>query len=400
VIRSPAAVAAARWAWAEVDLDAVAHNVRALRALVAPTPLWAVVKADAYGHGAVPVADAARRAGAAGLCVALVQEGAELRAAGIDGPVLVLSEQPAEQQADLVALELTPTLYTAEGIDAFAAAVRAARAGGAPGGRRDVHLKLDTGMHRVGAPPAELAALAERVRSRPELHLAAVYTHLATADEPDADGVSLQLARFDAAVAGMGPGEPGRPARHAANSAGALAHPAAHHDLVRAGIALYGIAPSPALRAQAAALRPVLGLHARVAHVQRVPAGEAVSYGWRHRFTRDTTVATLPLGYADGVPRRLYAAGGEVLLGGRRRPIVGVVTMDQLMIDCGDDEVARGDHAVLLGRQGDEVVTPDEWAERLGTIAYEIVCAISPRVPRRYLDRAGGPDGTPGAGAQ
>jgi alanine racemase len=174
---------------------------------------------------------------------------------------------------------------------------------------------------------------------------------------------------------------------HAANSAGALAHPRARYDLVRAGIAIYGLLPGPGVRHLCGELTPALSLHARVSQVKRVAAGDRISYGLRHTFERDTTVATLPLGYADGVPRRLHAAaaGGAALVGGRRRPIVGVVTMDQLMVDCGDDRVDVGDEAVLIGTQGAQSVTADDWAEALGTIAYEVVCGISARVERRTV---------------
>jgi alanine racemase len=174
------------------------------------------------------------------------------------------------------------------------------------------------------------------------------------------------------------------PMVHAANSAATLAFPATHFDMVRAGIAIYGIAPGPALEQQAAALRPALSLRARVSHVKRVRAGERISYGLRHRFDSDATVATLPLGYADGVRRGLFAAGGVILIGGRRRPIVGVVTMDQVMVDCGDDSVSLGDEAVLIGVQGADAIAVGEWADRLGTIGYEVVCGISARIDRRY----------------
>jgi alanine racemase len=176
------------------------------------------------------------------------------------------------------------------------------------------------------------------------------------------------------------------PLVHAANSAAALAHPRARHAFVRAGIAVYGIVPGPGVAHLSSALRPAMSLRSRVSFVKRVTAGEGISYGLHHRFAADATVATLPLGYADGVPRRLSSTGGAVLVGGRRRPIVGVVTMDQLMVDCGDDVVAPGDEAVLIGSQGAETVTAEEWATRLGTIAYEVTCGISARVPRVYVD--------------
>src|SRR3954447_321057 len=367
--------------WAEVDLEAVAHNVGVLRRAAAPSEVWAVGKADGYGHGAVPMARAALAAGAAGCCVALVEEGAALRAAGVRAAILVLSEPPAEAAGDVVRLQLTPVVYTPPGIEALAAAAHRAAA------TVPVHLKLDTGMHRVGARPGDAVALARRILSHSSLRLDGVMTHLAVADEPEDPYTAGQLAAFDAALAALAAQGIDPPLVHAANSAGALAHPASRRSFVRAGIALYGITPGPGVAAHATELRPVMALRSQVSLVKRLAAGERISYGLRHRFTRSATVATVPIGYADGVPRRLSAVGGEVLIGGRRRPMAGTITMDQLMVDCGDDEVAVGDEVVLFGGQGDERITAEEWGDRLGTIGYEVVCGIGPRVPRVYRPR-------------
>jgi alanine racemase len=373
-----------RWAWAEVDLGAIAHNIGVLHAAAAPSEVWVVVKANGYGHGAVPVARAALAAGAAGLCVALVQEGVELRAAGIGGRILVLSEQPPELLAPAVAHDLELTAYTvAQLADLAAAGARA----------HPVHLKIDTGMGRVGAPPEDAVALAKAIAGSDAVELVGVLTHLALADEPDDPYTDGQLACFARVVDDLAAAGHPAPAIHTANSAGLLAHPAARQSFVRAGIAVYGVSPGPGVDALAGDLRPALSLHARVSFVKRVRSGARLSYGLRHQFTADTTVATLPIGYADGVPRRLHALGAEVLLGGVRRPIVGAITMDQLMVDCGDDRVELGDPAVLIGEQGDERITAAEWARRLDTIAYEIVCGISPRIERRYLPAGGGPPG-------
>jgi alanine racemase len=374
-----------RPAWAEVDLGAIRHNVRVLRRAAAPAAVWSVVKADGYGHGAVAVAAAALAAGADGLCVALVEEAAELRRAGIDAPILVLAEPPPHQYGEMVRTGARAVVYTTRAIDGLAAASTAA--GGDP---LRVHLKIDTGMHRVGAPPADAVVLARLITAQPTLVLDGVMTHLAVADEPDDPYTDGQLDTFAAVLDALRADGIEPPLVHAANSAAALAHPRSRHSLVRAGIATYGIVPGPGVAHVSANLRPALALRARVSFVKRVGAGERISYGLRHRFAVDTTVATLPLGYADGVPRRLSATGGAVLIGGRRRPIVGVVTMDQLMVDCGDDPVAAGDEAVLIGRQGAEEVTAQEWATRLDTIAYEITCGVSARVPRVVLD--GAPD--------
>jgi alanine racemase len=371
-----------RWAWAEIDLDALDHNVRLIREVVAPATVWAVVKADGYGHGAPAVAAQALRSGAAGLCVALAHEGIDLRRAGIEAPILVLSEQPPDQVGEMLAAGLTPTVYSTAYVDAIAAAVASGAAASC-----HVHVKVDTGMQRVGAQPVDAAALLAHVRAlEPQVSSDAVYTHLACADDLASPANAAQLASFTQVLAELD--DRGlRPARtHAANSAGALAHPASRFDMVRAGIAIYGISPGLGVDHLARELRPVLSLRARVSRDKRAAAGTHVSYGWRHRFDRATTVATVPIGYADGVPRRLGTlpdrSGSDVLIGGRRCPIVGVVTMDQLMVDVGDAGVSVGDEVVLIGSQGEHLIRAEDWASRLVTIGYEIVCGISSRVPR------------------
>jgi alanine racemase len=371
-----------RWAWAEVDLDAIAHNVGQLRVAVAPADVWAVVKADGYGHGAIEVSRTALTAGAAGLCVALVSEGVDLRRAGIDAPILVLSEQPPEVLGDLVAHDLIATVSTAHGVDSLAAAV----IDGAVSTHR-VHVKVDTGMHRVGARPEEVPALVARIAGlAPTLVLDGVFTHLAVADELTNPFTDVQLERFDAALATLSSIDD--VLTHAANSAAGLTRPDARRSLIRAGIAVYGISPGPELVGHAAALRPAMAVKARVSYVKRLDAGDRLSYGLRHVLESAATVATVPIGYADGVRRNLSGTGTTVLVGGRRREIIGTITMDQLMVDCGDDVVAAGDEVVLIGRQGDEEIRAEEWASILGTIGYEVVCGIGPRVPRHYVTRS------------
>ena len=368
-----------RPAWVEVDLAALRHNVQVLRELTAPSGVMAVVKADGYGHGAAPAARAAVEAGAAWLGVALVEEGVALRDAGIDAPVMVLSEPPPDAAATVVAAGLTPVVYTQPGIEALAKAASVVE-------RRAplaVHLKVDTGMHRVGCTVREARFLAELIVDRDELELGGVCTHFAVADEPDDPYTAAQLERFDAVLrelesAGIRPG-----IVHTANSAGTLAFPNARRDLVRCGIAVYGIAPAPGFDG-VLPLEPVMSFKAHVSHVKQLFEGERLSYGLRYRLRRDGRVATVPVGYADGVPRSLGHTGGQVLVRGRRFPIAGTVTMDQLMVDLGDAPAEVGDEVVLIGRQGDEEITAAEWAERTGTIAYEIVCGIGPRVPRGY----------------
>ncbi len=386
----------ARPVWATVDLGAVRHNVALLRRLVSPAALCAVVKADAYGHGAVPVAAAALEGGATWLAVAMVEEGVELRAAGIDAPVLVLSEPTPAAMPDVVARRLTPTVYSHTGVRALARA--SARAGVVT----DVHVKVDTGMHRVGAERRDQVGLVAEVSGQSALRFAALWTHFPVADGVDADDraftraqvTALDEARGELAAAGFAP-----PLVHAANSAGAIAFPEARLDMVRAGIALYGACPFPVVdtaveevlaRTGAGDLRPVLSLRAEVTMVRRLPPAARPSYGRLRPLAGPSAVATVPLGYADGVPRRFFTAGGTVLVGGRRRRLAGMVTMDQIVVDCGPgDDVAVGDEVVLIGDQGDVSVTATVWAGVLGTIAHEVFCGIGKRVPRVVVDGEG-----------
>lgn len=372
---------------AEIDLDAIAHNVGLLAGLVDGAAVCAVVKADGYGHGVLPVARTALSAGATWLGVAQVQEARTLRAAGIDAPILVLSEcDTSDATLDLaLATGLHLVAYRPAFLDAVA---ERARALGTSPAR--VHLKVDTGMRRVGCEPAAAIDLARRIVDDPHLHLAGTMTHLAVADEPGNPGTDTQLSRFEEvlaelAAAGIDPG-----VRHAANSAATLLHPRAHLDLVRPGIAVYGIPPAPVLTG-VAPLRPAMRWTSTVRFVKPVAPGEGVSYGHRHVFDAPTVVATVPVGYADGYRRRLGLVGGAVLIRGRRRPIVGVVTMDQLVVDVGpDSDVQVGDEVVLLGRQGDDELAATELALLVDTVGYEITCAVSDRVARRTV---GGPDG-------
>lgn len=368
--------------WATVDLDAIEHNVRVLRAHVAPAALCAVVKANAYGHGAVPVARAALAGGAEWLAVAFVDEGRELRAAGITAPVLVLSEPRPAEMATAHAAGLRVTVYSAAGIAAAGAA--AAADGGAPW---PVQLKVDTGMHRVGCPPEDVVDRAASIVALDSLVLEGVWTHCAVADDPEDAFTAAQLVRFDDALDALD-ARGWRPSMvHAANSAGAIAHEGTRRSMVRAGIAIYGIAPSTTLEG-AVDLRPALALRSEVVHVQEVATGEGVSYGRRWRAARPTRVATVPIGYADGVRRSYGLDGGTVLVRGVRCPVLGVVTMDQLLVDVDAIDAAVGDEVVLIGEQGAARVTANDVADVLGTIGYEVTCAISARVPRRHVGGA------------
>jgi alanine racemase len=372
-----------RPAWAEVDLNAIRHNVGLLARLVSPAGLMAVVKADGYGHGSVAAAYGALEAGATWLGVALVEEGVELRDAGIEAPILLLSQPPVEAARALVDAGLTPVVHNVRFVDALAKAAADAGVDSQP-----VHLKVDTGMHRIGCSPSEALDLAPAIKKHRELHLQGLLTHFAVADEPDNPYTARQVAVFEAvrkelARSGIRP-----PLVHAANSAAVLTVPEARYDLVRCGIAVYGIAPASELDGRLA-LKPALSLKARVSYVRHLVAGERLSYGLRYELEVPSTVVTVPVGYADGVPRRLGEVGGEVLIGGRRKPIAGTVTMDQLLVDLGPTDAAGdvevGTEVVLLGRQGDDEISATEWAGWLGTIPYEVCCGIGDRVPRRYL---------------
>jgi len=373
---------ARRPVWVEVDLAAITHNCAALTARVAPARLCAVVKAFGYGHGPVRVAEAAVAGGASWLAVATVEEGVALRQAGLSEPVLLLSEPPPPAMPDVLAWRLSPTIYSADGLEAAAKAV----AGFGHSGAIGVHVKADTGMHRVGADPDVAFALAMAAHDRPELALEGLCTHFAVADEPADPYTAEQLTCFEGLVERLARAGVRAELCHAANSAAALVHPETRLDMVRCGLAVYGLAPSPELAGCCRDLRPALSFKARVGFVKEVAAGERLSYGRRYGLTRRSVIATVPVGYADGVPRRLFDGGGEVLIGGRRRPIAGAVTMDQITVDCGDDHgVSVGDEVVLIGTQGAESIGAWEWAARLDTIAYEVTCGISARVPRVYV---------------
>ncbi|MXZ54388.1 MAG: alanine racemase [Acidimicrobiaceae bacterium] len=368
---------------ARVRPAAIEANVRRLAERAGSAALCAVVKADGYGHGAVTAARAALAGGASWLAVATIREALEVAetadSVGSDAPVLILAEADPGLVASAsgrCSSRVRFTVASVSGIQALAAA-------GGPA--RSVHLKVDTGMHRMGALPGELGAMVEALREAgPRLRLEGVWTHFAVADEPDDPFTAEQLRRFDAAIAQLGASGVSADVVHAANSAGLLAHPDARRDMVRAGISIYGVPPSPALKG-IVELEPALELVSRVTAVRTVAPGETVSYGRHWRAGEPTRVATVAIGYADGIRRDSGSAGVEVLVRGRRCPIVGAVTMDQLMVALPPviaDEATMGDEAVLIGRQGADEITATEVAQRLGTIAYEVLTSISARVPR------------------
>ena len=368
---------------ARVRPSAIEANVRRLAERADGAALCAVVKADGYGHGAVTAARAALAGGASWLAVATIPEALEVaECTDGDAPVLILAEvAPGLAASAPVSCpeRVRFTVASAAGIEALAAA---------PGSAPAVHLKVDTGMHRMGALPAELDSVTAALRAAGNrLRLEGMWTHLAVADAPDDPFTAEQLRRFDSAMAQLQASRLSADIVHAANSAGLLAHPEARRDMVRAGIAVYGVPPSPELDG-AIELEPALELVSRVTAVRTVAPGETVSYGRHWRADAPTRVATVAIGYADGIRRDSGAAGVEVLVRGRRCPIVGAVTMDQLMVALPPaiaDEAALGEEVVLIGRQGSQEITATEVAERLGTIAYEVLTSISARVPRVAL---------------
>ena len=368
-----------RWAWAEVHAGLISHNVAIVAQRTAPVQVWAVVKANGYGHGAIQVANAALAGGATGLCVAIVDEGVALRRAGITAPILLLSEQPAELADLIVGYQLTPTVTTTRGAAVLAASASAADQ------TVKIHIKVDTGMHRVGVAPNEVVSLASFISSYESLTIEGVYTHFAVADDPSHAANAAQLSAFIAVLDGLSSRGINPPLVHAANSAAALANEPSRFTMVRLGIAMYGLRPGPGVAELCAGLIPAMSIKARVSAVRWVEAGEAVSYGLVRPLTKGSLIATVPIGYADGVPRALGRTNIQVLLNGVPRSFAGTITMDQLMIDCeSDSSVTVGDEVVLIGKQGEHSVSADDWADALGTIGYEIVCGISPRIFRRY----------------
>ncbi len=360
--------------WAEIDLDSITHNVRVLAQRAAPARLHAIVKANAYGHGAVAVARAAIEAGAAGLGVVCVDEGEELRLAGIDAPILILGYTQASEAERIVDLRLTPT------VDSMDVAVALSRCAGERGVTQPIHIELESGLHRHGLPLDELIAFAERARTLRSIIIEGLFTHFAAAEEGDQ---AFTRGQYDALIEASRR-LPWIPQRHCSASASILSAPDMALDVVRAGLAIYGIEPAPGIGG-AIELRPALTLKSRIGRVIDVRPGATVGYGRTWRSERPSKIALIMCGYADGY-RRALSNRAEVLVRGRRAPIAGRIAMDMSMADVTDvPGVAAGDEAVIIGAQGDERITADELAELADTISWEILAGISARVPRLYL---------------
>lgn len=365
---------------AEINLASLRHNLRVMQRVAGGAQVWGVLKADGYGHGAKAVARTLERAGATGLCVALLEEGIELREAGIRVPVLVMGGYYGRAWGELLRHELTPVVFEPGHIEELADEVRYSSSEPI-----SVHVKVDTGMGRLGVMPKDLGKLGAALLRHPEVRLTGLMTHFACADT--GEGIDEQLDRFDAATAtlramGLSPS-----VRHAANSAATLASSRARLDLVRPGIAMFGVSPSDGLSAE---LRPVMRIQSEVIALRDLAAGMSAGYGATWRASRPSRIATVPMGYADGLSRGL-SNNGSVLVRGKRAPIVGVVSMDMTMIDVTDVDGARlGDEVVLLGQQkgplGADSISAEEIAKNLGTIPWEVLTAVSRRVPRFYRE--------------
>ncbi|MGV3720750.1 MAG: alanine racemase [Actinomycetota bacterium] len=367
-----------RAAWLEIDLAAYQSNLRALAAYV-ERPVLAVVKANGYGHGIQAIAAAAVDAGCPGVAVALPEEGAELRAGGQTGRIVVLGLSLEEHADLLLEHNLEPVVSREAMLQALAAA------GARAGKPAQVHVKVDTGMSRVGVSPEEALAFCRRVAEDPCLSLAGVATHFASAEDEELSGVEEQWRRFAPLAQALEQWTP-RPTLHAVNSAASLWFPPARLDWVRGGLLTYGVPPAP--RELPFAVKPVASLKARIVQLREVPAGASVSYGGTWTASRPTRLALVPLGYGDGYPWSL-SNRGEALVHGRRVPIRGRVCMDQLLLDVTDlPEVEVGDIAVLIGHQGQDAITVGELAERAGAISYEILTRFTARLPRITIDQA------------
>ncbi|MGJ5675052.1 MAG: alanine racemase [Nostochopsis sp.] len=366
-------------AWVEIDLVALSHNVQQLRQFLSPrTQLMAVVKADAYGHGAITVAQTVLQSGASWLGVATVPEGIQLREAGIKAPILILGATHTPEQIYAIAhWELQPTLCSPKQALVFSNILEAIN----HSSPIPVHIKLDTGMSRLGTNWQQACEFVQLVRSLPNLKIASVYSHLATADSPDPTVMQLQHDRFQEAIAQIQALGIKLPCLHLANSAATLSDRQLHYNMVRAGLLIYGLYPATHLRSQID-LKPVLQLRARVTQVKTIAAGTGVSYSHQFIANQEMRIAVVGIGYADGVPRNL-SNKMQVLIRGQRVQQIGTITMDQLMVDISAlPDIQEGEVVTLLGQDGKQQISADDWANQLNTISWEILCGFKHRLPR------------------
>lgn len=369
---------------AEIDLNAIAHNIRELRRITNPNAmLMAAVKANAYGHGAVQVSKTALSSGAQWLGVARLPEAIELRRAGIDSPILILGYTPPESAKEIIDNDLRITTYSLENAGAFSDAARKF------GKQIPVHIKTDTGMGRLGLLAKQADSIEEiiAISKLSGIEAEGIFTHFATSDSRDKSFAKEQLALFIDLLDKLCRRGVEFPIRHAANSAAIMEMPESHLDMVRAGISVYGLYPSDEVDQSLIALKPAMSLKTKIIHLKKVDAGFKVSYGCTYQTTQPTTIATLSVGYADGL-NRLLSSRGYMLVKGQQARIVGRVCMDLTMLDVGHiPDIAIGDEVVIFGTQGNECVSVDELAKMLNTINYEIVSTITARVVRKYLNQ-------------
>ncbi|MEO1095694.1 MAG: alanine racemase [Cyanobacteria bacterium J06638_28] len=371
-------------AWVEIDLAALKHNVQQLVHHLDPqTALMAVVKADAYGHGAVTIARAALDAGAQWLGVATVPEGIELRQAHITAPILIMGAVNSHEEINAIAhWRLQPTLVSPKQALVFSEVLATQVCEYS----LPMHLKIDTGMSRLGCPWHQAQAMVQFVQQLPDLHIASVYSHLATADSPDTTEMYRQHERFRAVIAQVSPQFFSPPRLHLANSAGTLAAPDLHYDMVRVGLALYGVYPAPHLR-HTLFLKPVMTVRARITLIKDVQPGTGISYDHTFVASHPMRIAVVGIGYADGVPRALSNQVSVAVKGHLARQ-VGNITMDQLMIDVtAIPDLQEGDVVTLLGQSGKHTLTADDWAQLTGTISWEILCRFKHRLPRITVEQ-------------
>ncbi len=363
---------------AEVNLENVKRNIQLIRESMKSTPLvMAVVKSGGYGHGDVMIARAALEAGAERLGVALVEEGESLREAGIGAPIHLLFEPPAHAARKVLELELIPTVYTREFAESLAGVA------GREKKKAKVHLKIDTGMHRVGVFPHQASEMAKFLGNFSSLEMEGVYTHFALASDPNSPYTARQLELFLETVEKMRKDGHEFEIKHAAATGAALFLPDSELDMVRLGIGIYGLYPGRDFR-EIITLYPAMQLKTELCQVFRLPAGEGVSYGFTARLVKDSYIGVVPIGYGDGLTRRL-SNRMEVLIGGKRYPQIGTICMDLTMVNLGDDQRCIGEEVVIIGGSGGDFISAEELAEKADTINYEVVCSIGPRIPRIYV---------------
>lgn len=371
-----------RPAWAEIDLAAVSHNLKELRRIIRPdAKIMAVVKANAYGHGAVPVSRTVLKNGADYLGVAILSEVRQLREADINAPILILGYTPAEQVTDVIRLEAAQTVFD------YAAAEAISQVAVKLGKKARIHVKVDTGLGRLGFPAdAGTAQEILRISRLPGVEVEGLFTHFSVAGSKNKDYTYWQYARFKELVTRLTDMGLDIPLKHAANSAAVIDLPDVHLDMVRVGVSIYGLYPSDEILKNKVKLMPALTWKAQVVQVKTVPAQSSISYGRTFITDKETKVATIPVGYADGYSR-LLSNRACVIIHGQRVPVIGTVCMDQFMVDVsGAPDVRVGDEVILIGRQDSQQVTADELAELIGTINYEIVCMVGSRIPRIHIN--------------